>query len=151
MVYVNGHTDFFETFVCTRCRPFRLIPLLLPVAKMPHLTVKDGAEIFYKDWGYKEGPAVVFSHGWPLTSDNWENQMFFLANKGYRAIAHDRRGHGRSSQSWEGNDIDTWADDLLQLIEYLDLKDVMLVGHSTGGGEIVRFCGRRELELHSVR
>ncbi|KAI0869974.1 putative hydrolases or acyltransferase [Hypoxylon argillaceum] len=109
---------------------------------MPHLTVKDGAEIFYKDWGYKEGPAVVFSHGWPLTSDNWENQMFFLANKGYRAIAHDRRGHGRSSQSWEGNDIDTWADDLLQLIEYLDLKDVMLVGHSTGGGEIVRFCGR---------
>ncbi|KAI8951124.1 putative hydrolases or acyltransferase [Xylaria longipes] len=109
---------------------------------MPYLTVKDGAEIFYKDWGSKEGPAVVFSHGWPLSSDNWEGQMFFLANKGYRVVAHDRRGHGRSSQPWEGNDIDTWADDLLQLIEHLDLKDVMLVGHSTGGGEIVRFCGR---------
>ncbi|RYC65035.1 hypothetical protein CHU98_g1144 [Xylaria longipes] len=109
---------------------------------MPYLTVKDGAEIFYKDWGSKEGPAVVFSHGWPLSSDNWEGQMFFLANKGYRVVAHDRRGHGRSSQPWEGNDIDTWADDLLQLIEHLDLKDVVLVGHSTGGGEIVRFCGR---------
>ncbi|KAI0102192.1 putative hydrolases or acyltransferase [Nemania sp. FL0031] len=109
---------------------------------MPYLTVKDGAEIFYKDWGSKEGQPVVFSHGWPLTSDNWEIQMFFLASKGYRAVAHDRRGHGRSSQPWEGNDIDTWADDLLQLIEHLDLKDVMLVGHSTGGGEIVRFCGR---------
>lgn len=111
---------------------------------MPYLTVKDGAEIFYKDWGDKEGPVVVFSHGWPLSSDNWENQMFFLAGKGYRTVAHDRRGHGRSSQPWEGNDIDTWADDLLQLIEHLDLKDVTLVGHSTGGGEIVRFCGRRE-------
>ncbi|KAI1740733.1 putative hydrolases or acyltransferase [Xylaria scruposa] len=109
---------------------------------MPYLTVKDGAEIFYKDWGSKDGPAVVFSHGWPLSSDNWEGQMFFLASKGYRVVAHDRRGHGRSSQPWEGNDIDTWADDLLQLIEHLALKDVMLVGHSTGGGEIVRFCGR---------
>ncbi|KAI1111985.1 putative hydrolases or acyltransferase [Nemania sp. NC0429] len=109
---------------------------------MPYLTVKDGTEIFYKDWGNQDAPVVVFSHGWPLSSDNWENQMFFLAGKGYRAVAHDRRGHGRSSQPWNGNDIDTWADDLLQLIEHLDLKDVTLVGHSTGGGEIVRFCGR---------
>jgi non-heme chloroperoxidase len=109
---------------------------------MAILTLKDGNEIYYKDWGNKSGSAVVFSHGWPLNSDNWENQMFFLANKGYRVIAHDRRGHGRSSQPWEGNDMDTWTDDLLQLFEHLDLKDVMLVGHSTGGGEVARFIGR---------
>jgi non-heme chloroperoxidase len=109
---------------------------------MPFLTLKDGTEIYYKDWGNKSGSTVVFSHGWPLNSDNWENQMFFLANKGYRVIAHDRRGHGRSSQPWEGNDMNTWADDLFELFEHLDLKDVMLVGHSTGGGEVARLIGR---------
>jgi non-heme chloroperoxidase len=109
---------------------------------MPIHTLKDGTEIYYKDWGNKSGPVVVFSHGWPLNSDSWESQMFFLANKGYRVVAHDRRGHGRSSQPWEGNDMDTWADDLHELIEYLDLKDAMLVGHSTGGGEVARLIGR---------
>ena len=109
---------------------------------MPVLTLKDGAELYYKDWGNKSGSVVVFSHGWPLNSDNWENQMFFLANHGYRVIAHDRRGHGRSSQPWEGNDMNTWADDLHQLFEHLDIKNVMLVGHSTGGGEVARFIGR---------
>src|ERR1700712_2242258 len=109
---------------------------------MPTFTLRDGAEIYYKDWGNKSGSVVVFSHGWPLNSDNWENQMFFLANHGYRVIAHDRRGHGRSSQPWEGNDMDTWTDDLLELFEHLDLKNVMMVGHSTGGAEVARFIGR---------
>lgn len=109
---------------------------------MPFITTKDNTQIFYKDWGNSSGPPVVFSHGWPLNSDNWENQMFFLGNHGYRVIAHDRRGHGRSSQPWDGNEMDTYADDLLALFEHLDLKDVMLVGHSTGGGEVIRFCGR---------
>jgi len=109
---------------------------------MPTLTLRDGTEIYYKDWGNKSGPVVVFSHGWPLNSDNWESQMFFLANHGCRVVAHDRRGHGRSCQPWFGNDMDTWADDLSELIEHLDLKDVMLVGHSTGGGEITRYIGR---------
>jgi non-heme chloroperoxidase len=103
-------------------------------ATMPTFIVKDGTEIYYKDWGNKAGPVVVFSHGWPLNSDNWENQMFFLANEGYRVVAHDRRGHGRSSQPWEGNsdNMETWADDLAQLIEHLDLKGITLVVHSTG-------------------
>lgn len=109
---------------------------------MPSITTKDGTEIYYKDWGNKSGPTVVFSHGWPLNGDNWENQMFFLANQGCRVIAHDRRGHGRSSQSWDGNNMDTYADDLLELFEHLDLKDVMMVGHSTGGGEVARFIGK---------
>lgn len=109
---------------------------------MPFVTTKDKTEIFYKDWGNPSGKPVVFSHGWPLNSDNWENQMFFLGNHGYRVIAHDRRGHGRSSQPWDGNDMDTYADDLLAVIEHLDLKDAMLVGHSTGGGEVARFLGR---------
>lgn len=109
---------------------------------MPILVLQDGTELYYKDWGNKAGPTVVFSHGWPLNSDNWENQMFFLANNGCRVIAHDRRGHGRSSQPWDGNDMDTYADDLLQLFEHLDLRDVMMVGHSTGGGEVARFVGR---------
>ena len=109
---------------------------------MPFITVKDGTEIYYKDWGNKDGTPVVFSHGWPLNSDNWENQMFFLANKGYRTIAHDRRGHGRSSQPWDGNNMDTYADDLHQLFEKLDLKGVTMIGHSTGGGEVARFLGR---------
>jgi len=109
---------------------------------MPFVTTKDKTEIFYKDWGNPTGKPVVLSHGWPLNGDNWENQMFFLASHGYRCIAHDRRGHGRSSQPWGGNDMDTYADDLLVLFEHLDLKDVMMVGHSTGGGEVVRFLGR---------
>ncbi|KAN0119467.1 Alpha/beta hydrolase protein [Hyaloscypha variabilis] len=109
---------------------------------MPFVTTKDKTEIFYKDWGNPSGKPIVFSHGWPLNSDNWENQMFFLGNHGYRVIAHDRRGHGRSSQPWDGNDMDTYADDLLAVIEHLDLKDAMLVGHSTGGGEVARFLGR---------
>ncbi|KAF2719266.1 alpha/beta hydrolase fold protein [Polychaeton citri CBS 116435] len=109
---------------------------------MPYVTAQDGTQIYYKDWGNKGSQPVVFSHGWPLSSDDWENQMFFLAENGYRAIAHDRRGHGRSSQPWDGNDMDTYADDLNTLFEELDLKDVMMVGHSTGGGEVTRFLGR---------
>jgi len=107
---------------------------------MNTITTKDGTQIYYKDWG--RGQPVVFSHGWPLTSDAFEDQMFFLSSRGYRCIAHDRRGHGRSSQPWNGNDLDTYADDLATLIEKLDLKDAILVGHSTGGGEVVRYIGR---------
>ncbi|NTU85669.1 MAG: alpha/beta hydrolase [Chloroflexales bacterium] len=103
-------------------------------------TVKDGTELYYKDWG--AGQPVVFSHGWPLTADAWEAQMTFLGEHGYRCIAHDRRGHGRSSQPWHGNEMDTYADDLAQLIEALDLTNVVLVGHSTGGGEVTRYVGR---------
>jgi non-heme chloroperoxidase len=105
-------------------------------------TVKtaDGANIFYKDWG--EGQPVVLSHGWPLNADAWEEQLVFLASRGYRAIAHDRRGHGRSSQTWQGNEMDTYADDLARLFDQLDLKNAILVGHSTGGGEVTRFIGR---------
>ena len=103
-------------------------------------TTKDGTELYYKDWG--SGQPVAFSHGWPLSSDAFEDQMNFLANNGYRCIAHDRRGHGRSSQPWDGNDMDTYADDLAELTEALDLKDAMHVGHSTGGGEVARYIGR---------
>lgn len=109
---------------------------------MPILTLNDGTDIYYKDWGNPSGQVVTFSHGWPLNSDNWENQMFFLASQGYRVVAHDRRGHGRSSQPWGGNDMDTYADDLHQLFEHLDLKGVTMVGHSTGGGEVARFIGK---------
>jgi len=104
------------------------------------ITTKDGAQIYYKDWG--SGPPVVFSHGWPLSADAFEDQMFFLSAHGYRCIAHDRRGHGRSSQPWNGNDLDTYADDLDELVEKLDLKGATFVGHSTGGGEVVRYFGR---------
>ncbi|HSE43062.1 MAG TPA: alpha/beta hydrolase [Acidobacteriota bacterium] len=107
---------------------------------MGFITTNDGTQIYYRDWG--AGQPVVFSHGWPLTGDAFEDQMFFLANHGYRAIAHDRRGHGRSSQPWNGNDMDTYADDLAALAEALDLKNAVHVGHSTGGGEVTRYIGR---------
>jgi len=107
---------------------------------MAKIKVKDGIKIYYKDWG--TGQPVVFSHGWPLNSDSWEAQMMFLALKGYRCIAHDRRGYGQSCQSWTGNDMDTYADDLSELIEALDLKDAVLIGFSTGGGEVARYIGR---------
>ena len=107
---------------------------------MPMITTKDGTQIYYKDWG--SGQPVVFSHGWPLSADAWEDQMFFLASRGYRCIAHDRRGHGRSSQPWNGNDMDTYAADLAALVEALDLKNAIHVGHSTGGGEVARYISR---------
>jgi non-heme chloroperoxidase len=107
---------------------------------MSTITTKDGTKIFYKDWG--TGQPVVFSHGWPLSADAWDNQMMFLGSNGFRVIAHDRRGHGRSDQTWDGNTMDQYADDLAELIETLDLRDIVMVGHSTGGGEVARYIGR---------
>jgi non-heme chloroperoxidase len=107
---------------------------------MPTITLRDKTELYYKDWG--KGQPVVFSHGWPLDADAWEDQMFFLASKGYRCIAHDRRGHGRSGQSFDGNDMDTYADDLAELTEKLNLKNAVHIGHSTGGGEVTRYILR---------
>ena len=107
---------------------------------MATITTKDGTNIYSKEWG--QGQPVVFSHGWPLSADAWEDQMVFLGSRGYRCIAHDRRGHGRSSQPWQGNDMDTYADDLAKLVEALDLKNAVHIGHSTGGGEVARYIGR---------
>ena len=107
---------------------------------MSTIATSDGTQIYYKDWG--SGRPVVFSHGWPLTADAWEDQMLFIASNGFRAIGHDRRGHGRSSQPWDGNHMDQYADDLAELIEALDLRDMIVVGHSTGGGEVARYIGR---------
>jgi len=107
---------------------------------MPTITTKDGTQIFYKDWG--AGQPIVFSHGWPLTADDWDAQMLFFGQRGYRVIAHDRRGHGRSSQTWEGNEMNTYADDLAALFEALNLQNAIMVGHSTGGGEVARYLGR---------
>lgn len=111
---------------------------------MPFISTKDGTEIYYKDWGM--GPAVVLSHGWPLNADSWESQMFFLASNGCRCIAHDRRGHGRSSQPWNGNEMDTYADDLAALLDALDVHGATLIGFSTGGGEVARYIGRHGTE-----
>ena len=111
---------------------------------MPEVSTNDGARIFYKEWGL--GQPVVFSHGWPLNSDVWDPQLLFMASNGFRAVAHDRRGHGRSTQSWDGNTMDGYADDLAAVIESLDLRDIVLVGHSTGGGEVVRYIGRHGSE-----
>src|ERR1700676_1216417 len=107
---------------------------------MNTITVKDGTTIYYKDWG--KGQPIVFSHGWPLTADDWDGQMLFFGQRGYRVVAHDRRGHGRSTQTWDGNEMDTYADDLAALTEKLDLKNAIHVGHSTGGGEVARYIGR---------
>ena len=109
---------------------------------MSTITTKDGTEIFYKDWGPRNGRPIVFSHGWPLSSDAWDAQLLFFGMNGYRVVAHDRRGHGRSGQPWEGNDMNQYADDLAELIETLDLRDAVLIGHSTGGGEVARYVGR---------
>jgi non-heme chloroperoxidase len=109
---------------------------------MATITTKDGTTIFYKDWGTKDAQPIVFSHGWPLTADDWDGQMMYFGQRGYRVIAHDRRGHGRSTQTWDGNDMDTYADDLAVLTEKLDLKNAIHVGHSTGGGEVARYIGR---------
>ena len=107
---------------------------------MATLNTTDGTEIFYKDWG--SGQPIVFSHGWPLSADAWDAQMLFFGQQGYRVIAHDRRGHGRSAQPWDGNNMDRYADDLSELIDHLDLRDVILIGHSTGGGEVSHYIGR---------
>jgi len=107
---------------------------------MATIRTKDGTEIYYKDWG--TGQPIAFSHGWPLSGDDWDAQMLFFGQRGYRVIAHDRRGHGRSTQTWDGNDMDTYADDLSALFEHLDLKNIIMVGHSTGGGEVARYLGR---------
>jgi non-heme chloroperoxidase len=113
---------------------------LIAEDNMSTITTKDGTKIFYRDWGF--GQPITFSHGWPLSSDAWDHQMMFFGNHGFRVIAHDRRGHGRSDQTWDGNTMDQYADDLAELIEQLDLKDVIMVGHSTGGGEVARYIGR---------
>ena len=111
---------------------------------MPFITTRDGTEIFHKDWGPKNAQPVVFHHGWPLSADDWDNQMMFFLNEGYRVVAHDRRGHGRSSQTDSGNDMDTYAADMKELVEHLDLKHAVHIGHSTGGGEVAHYVARAE-------
>jgi non-heme chloroperoxidase len=111
---------------------------------MPFITTRDGTEIFYKDWGAKDAQPIVFHHGWPLSADDWDNQLMFFVNQGYRVVAHDRRGHGRSTQTDTGNDMDTYAEDVKQLVSALDLRDAIHVGHSTGGGEVAHYVARAE-------
>src|SRR5918998_5108387 len=111
---------------------------------MPTITTQDGVEIFYKDWGRKDAQPIVFHHGWPLSSDDWDNQLMFVLGEGYRVIAHDRRGHGRSSQTDAGNEMDTYAADVADLVTTLDLKNAIHIGHSTGGGEVTRYVARAE-------
>jgi non-heme chloroperoxidase len=136
-----GATALPAAAAATEVRPAsRCAGAIQGVNAMSTITTRDGTHIYFKDWG--AGPPVVFSHGWPLTADAWEAQMFHLASNGYRCIAHDRRGHGRSSQPWNGNDMDTYADDLAQLFEALDLRNAVMIGHSTGGGEVARHIGR---------
>jgi non-heme chloroperoxidase len=113
-----------------------------PTVAGAYVTTREGVSLYFKDWGPKDGPVVTLSHGWPLSSDSWENQAFFLANNGFRVVAHDRRGHGRSSQPWDGNDMDHYADDLADVIEALNLTDISAFGFSTGGGEVARYVGR---------
>lgn len=143
-------TRFVTAVLVTAALPF-VSAIANASTKVTHtastVTTHDGVELYYKDWGPKNGQVVMFSHGWPLNSDSWEAQMQFLADKGYRVIAHDRRGHGRSSQPWDGNDMDHYADDLSDVIETLKLKDVTLVGFSTGGGEVARYIGRHGTKL----
>jgi non-heme chloroperoxidase len=122
--------------------PARSAAAIAAVQSSSYVTTSDGVQLYYKDWGPKDGQVVVFSHGWPLNSDSWESQMLFLAAKGYRVVAHDRRGHGRSSQPWDGNNMDQYADDLAAVITALNLKEATLVGFSTGGGEVARYIGR---------
>ena len=109
---------------------------------MPYLELRDGTQLHYKDWGNPKDPIVTFSHGWPLSSDNWENQMVFLAERGFRVIAHDRRGHGRSTQTWSGNNMETFVDDLEELFKHLNVQDAIMVGHAHGGGEVTRYLGK---------
>ena len=118
------------------------VAAISPARTASTITTSDGVQLYYKDWGPKNGPVVTFSHGWPLDSDSWDAQMMFLASHGYRVVVHDRRGHGRSSQPWDGNDMDHYADDLATVVNTLDLKDVTMVGFSTGGGEVARYVGR---------
>jgi non-heme chloroperoxidase len=126
--------------LASECRPSLTKSVAVKEKQMNTFTMKDGTSIYYKDWG--TGPVVTFSHGWPLSADAWDAQMLFLAQEGYRVIAHDRRGHGRSGQTWQGNTMDQYADDLAELLEHLDIKNAAMVGHSTGGGEVVRYIAR---------
>lgn len=143
------HTRFANWSSLTILLSNKILKFKIPVepgtpfiSVMPYLKLRDGAELFYKDWGNPQGDIVTFSHGWPLSSDNWENQMMYLGEQGYRVIAHDRRGHGRSTQTWDGNNMDTFVDDLEELFAHLKVKNAVMVGHSHGGGEVTRYLGK---------